>query len=341
VAVAIAIVIAVLVIAVVAYVIVRRRPRTSDVVRDAAVTVAPKAAPPVSGGLGRGLAKTRRSLGDRLGAVFGRGLDDAAWEDIEEALIAADVGVAAAVAVVERVRDRNPATTKEAEQALHEELTAVFDGKDRSLGLGGSPAVVVVVGVNGSGKTTTIAKLGAHLERDGTSVLVGAGDTFRAAAAEQLKTWADRLGLDIVAGQPGADPAAVAFDAYQSARAKGKGAVIVDTAGRLHAKQNLMDELGKVGRVLRREAGELDEVLLVLDGTTGQNGITQARAFTEAIGVTGVVITKLDGTARGGVAVAVEAELGIPVKYVGVGEGVDDLLPFVPADFVDALLGNA
>ena len=170
--------------------------------------------------------------------------------------------------------------------------------------------------------------------------MLGAGDTFRAAAAEQLQTWAGRLQLDIVSSQPGADPASVAFDAYQSARAKGKKAVIVDTAGRLQAKKNLMDELGKVGRVLRREAGELDEVLLVLDGTAGQNGISQARAFTEAIGVTGVVITKLDGTARGGVAVAVEQELGIPVKYVGIGEGVEDLIPFIPRDFVDALVGE-
>jgi len=199
--------------------------------------------------------------------------------------------------------------------------------------------VIVVVGVNGSGKTTTIAKLGALLERAGSSALLGAADTFRAAAAEQLAAWADRLGLDIVSGQPGADPAAVAFDALAAGRARGKGVVIVDTAGRLHSEHNLMEELGKVVRVLQREAGRVDEVLLVLDGTSGQNAISQARVFTEVVGVTGIVITKLDGTARGGIAVAVERELGIPVKFIGVGEAVEDLLSFEAAAFIDALLG--
>jgi fused signal recognition particle receptor len=194
--------------------------------------------------------------------------------------------------------------------------------------------------VNGSGKTTTIAKLGARLQADGVSVLLGAADTFRAAAAEQLSIWGERLGLDVVSGSPGADPAAVAFDALSAARARHKGVVIVDTAGRLQTKHNLMEELGKVVRVLAREAGAVDEVLLVLDGTTGQNGISQARRFTEVVGVTGLVITKLDGTARGGIAVAVEHELGVPVKFIGVGERVEDLVPFDPDAFVDALLGE-
>ncbi|MDX1689535.1 MAG: signal recognition particle-docking protein FtsY [Acidimicrobiia bacterium] len=312
----------------------RRRPVATDVVRDTAAKAA--------GGdpLDRGLAKTRRSLGDRLGSLLGRGIDEALWVDLEEALIAADVGVTASMAVVQRVRAREPEDASAARRALREELLAVFGDREREIVLGGTPAVVLVVGVNGSGKTTTIAKLGARLQATGTRVVLGAADTFRAAASEQLQTWAERLDLGIVVGQEGADPASVAFDAYRSATARGAGAVVVDTAGRLHAKQNLMDELGKVGRVLRREAGDLDEVLLVLDGTTGQNGIAQARAFTAAIGVTGVVITKLDGSARGGIAVAVEEELGIPVKFVGVGEGVDDLVPFDPEDFVDALVGE-
>ncbi len=201
--------------------------------------------------------------------------------------------------------------------------------------------MIVVVGVNGTGKTTSIAKLANRLKTAGREPLLGAADTFRAAADAQLRTWADRVGVQVVGGQPGADPAAVAFDALQAARARGREAVIVDTAGRLHSKHNLMEELGKVVRVLRREAGEVDEVLLVLDATTGQNGIAQVRQFTEAVGVTGIILTKLDGTARGGVAVAVERELGVPVKFIGVGEGMDDLLPFEPAEFVDALLEDA
>jgi len=310
----------------------RRRSRGTDVRRDAAAPPAPP------GGVGGGLAPTRRALGERLAALVGRDLDEGFWTGVEEALVAADVGVSAATAAVERVRAARPGDAARARALLHDELVAVFAGRDRSLRLAGDPAVVVVVGVNGSGKTTTIAKLGARFEAEGTPALLGAGDTFRAAAAEQLGTWADRLGLDLVAGQSGADPASVAFDALSAARARGKGVVIVDTAGRLHSKTNLMDELGKVVRVLAREAGSVDEVLLVLDGTTGQNGIAQARAFTEAVGVTGVIVTKLDGTARGGVAVAVETELDIPVKFIGVGERVEDLVPFDPEAFVDALL---
>ena len=311
-----------------------RRSVATDIRRDPVTAVVP-------GTFEAGLAPTRRALGERLGGLFGAGFDDALWSDLEDALVAADVGVAAAMAIVERVRASRPGNAGEARAALRSELLEVFSGRDRDLGLEGDPAVVVVVGVNGSGKTTTIAKLAALLEREGRPVLLGAADTFRAAAVEQLTAWAERLGIDIVAGQAGADAASVAFDALEAARARGKEVLIVDTAGRLHSKRNLMEELGKVVRVLRREAGSVDEVLLVLDGTTGQNGIAQARAFTEAVGVTGAAITKLDGTARGGVAVAVEQEMGIPVKFVGVGERIDDLLHFEAVPFVDALLGDA
>ena len=310
----------------------RRRPVATDIRRDAPTTTAE---------IADGLAKTRRALGGRLSGLFRRGTDDAFWAELEELLVAADVGVAAAAAVVERVKAAAPDDAGAARRVLRQELVAVFAGRDRSLDLHSAPAVVVVVGVNGSGKTTTIAKLAAFLEAEGVSPLLAAADTFRAAAAEQLQTWAQRLSLDIVSGQAGADPAAVAFDALQAAQARGKGALIVDTAGRLHGKRNLMDELGKIVRVLEREAGEVDEVLLVLDGTTGQNGIAQARAFTEAVGVTGIAISKLDGTARGGIAVAIEHELGIPVKLVGVGERVQDLLHFDAEAFVEALLGGA
>jgi fused signal recognition particle receptor len=326
----IAVVIAVLVVAMVigAIVLARRRPAVTDVRRDA----------PTVTGIDAGLAPTRKALAGRLAALFRREPGEELWEGLEEALVAADVGVASAVDIVAAVRRREPADAAEARAALHDEVVATFAGRDRTLHLSGEPAVVIVVGVNGSGKTTTIAKLASRLQSEGRPTLLGAADTFRAAAAEQLATWAGRLGLDIVTGQHGADPASVAFDAYRAAAARGKRAVIVDTAGRLHSKADLMNELGKVARVLAREAGTVDEVLLVLDGTTGQNGIAQARAFTDAVGVTGIVVTKLDGTARGGVAVAVERELGIPVKFVGVGERVEDLLPFDAVAFADALL---
>ncbi len=313
-------------------VLVRRRRRVvTDIRRDA---------PTISSDIAGGLTKTRRALGGRLSGVFGRSTDDAFWAELEEVLVAADVGVAVATSVVARVRAGAPGDADSARRALRRELVGVFAGRDRSLDLRGRPSVVVVVGVNGSGKTTTIAKLAALMESEGVPPLLAAADTFRAAAAEQLRTWAQRLSLDIVSGQPGADPAAVAFDALHAAQARGRGVLIVDTAGRLHDKRNLMDELGKVVRVLSREAGVVNEVLLVLDGTTGQNGIAQARAFTEAVGVTGIVISKLDGTARGGIAVAIEHELGIPVKLVGVGEKVEDLLHFDAEAFVDALLGE-
>ncbi len=330
---------AVLVVAIAGFVVLRRRP--DDQTRTIPIATRAAPSPPATALLGTRLGKTRRALGERLGALFGRGAMDAAfWDGLEETLIAADVGVAAATGVVERVRAAGPEDPEHARKLLRDELVALFGDRDRTIAQDGQPAVIVVVGVNGSGKTTSIAKLAALLHREGSEALLGAADTFRAAADEQLRTWAERVGVDVVGGQPGSDPAAVAFDAYQAARARNRDAVIVDTAGRLQTKHNLMQELGKVVRVLRKEAGELDEVLLVIDGTTGQNALSQAKVFTEAVGVTGIMLTKLDGTAKGGVAVAVEQELGIPVKLIGVGEGVDDLLHFDPAEFVDALVGQ-
>jgi fused signal recognition particle receptor len=286
------------------------------------------------------LGKTRRALGGAVGSLLRRGdFDTALWSDLEDTLVAADVGVAAATLVVGKVRAASPTTPDEARIALERELIGLFAGKDRSLHHRTQPSVVLVVGVNGSGKTTSIAKLAAQIQRSGSSVILGAADTFRAAADQQLRTWASRVGVDVVTGNQGADPASVAFEAFQKAKNEGLDVVLVDTAGRLQTKANLMDELAKVARVLEREAGAIDEVLLVLDGTTGQNGIAQAKGFSAAVEISGIVLTKLDGTAKGGVAVAVEQELGIPVKYIGVGEGIDDLIEFHPEEFVDALLG--
>ncbi len=288
------------------------------------------------------LDRSRWALGGALRSVFGRGkLDETFWEGLEEALLAADVGLSATTEIIERVRGDRPGDADQAREALHAEMLAVFTGADRTLHLAGRPAVVMVVGVNGVGKTTSIAKLAARLSAEGRTPLLGAADTFRAAADTQLRTWADRVGVDLVGGQDGADPAAVAFDAYQAARARGRDVLIVDTAGRLHSKQNLMAELEKIKRVLEREAGGVDEVLLVLDATAGQNGIAQARRFSASVGVTGVILTKLDGTARGGIVVAVERELGVPVKFIGLGEGLDDLVVFEPETFVKALLADA
>lgn len=295
---------------------------------------------PASLGLRDRLAKTRRALTDRLGGVLSRsGFDSEFWSDVEDSLVAADIGVETSSRVVTAVRGYNPESPAVVRDLLAAELAAGLGDRERALATKGSPAVILVVGVNGSGKTTTVAKLAATLQESGFRVLLGAADTFRAAAVDQLRSWADRIGAEIVAAQSGADPAAVAYDSYHAARARGCNVVMIDTAGRLHSKSNLMNELGKVVRVLRREAGAIDEVLLVLDGTTGQNAIGQAEAFTAAVGVTGIVLTKLDGTARGGVAIAVESRLGIPVKFIGVGEGVSDLIPFDPEAFVDALLG--
>ncbi|MEA3510103.1 MAG: signal recognition particle-docking protein FtsY [Actinomycetota bacterium] len=290
-------------------------------------------------GLRSKLSRTRSAIGDRLGGLFGSDtLDDEFWSELEDALIAADVGVSTSSAVVNDVRKQHPDDGDEARRMLEESLIDQMSGRDRSLHLEGKPAVVLVVGVNGTGKTTSIAKIAGLLGESGQTTILGAADTFRAAADEQLRTWAERVGVEVVSGEPASDPAAVAYDTYRTAIESSADVVLIDTAGRLHSKTNLMDELGKVARVLRREAGQIGEVLLVLDGTTGQNGIGQARSFTESVGVTGIVLTKLDGTARGGVAIAVEQELNVPVKYIGVGEGIHDLVPFEPRAFIEALL---
>jgi fused signal recognition particle receptor len=266
-----------------------------------------------------------------------RGGGDIDWQSMEDAMVAADVGVSAAAGIVSRIRRRHPDTPEQADEMLKEELLTAFENRQRGLVLEGSPAVVLVVGVNGSGKTTTIAKLCHRLETEGHRPMLAAADTFRAAAGRQLETWAERLQVPIVGGGDGADPAAVAFDALQAARARGRDVLLVDTAGRLQVKRDLMDELTKIRRVLEKDA-VISEVLLVLDATGGQNGISQVSEFAKAVGVTGIVLAKLDGTAKGGIVVAVEEMLGVPVKLVGVGEGLDDLLPFSPSEFVEVLL---
>lgn len=314
-----------------AFVFARRRP--ASIAEEIAAARAP--------GMASRLTRSRSALGVSLRAAFGRALDSEAWERLEEALLGADVGVAATERIVGRVRDAGPASADEARRLLRDELAGVLSGKDRELHLEGKPAIVVVVGVNGTGKTTSIAKVAARLVGEGRSVLLGAADTFRAAADVQLREWADRVGVEIVSGQEGADPAAVAYDSLAAARARGRDVVIVDTAGRLQSKRHLMAELAKIRRVLEREGDAVSEMLLVLDATAGQNGLAQARQFFETAGVTGIVLSKLDGTSRGGIVVAIEEELGIPVKLVGVGEGLDDLVPFEPEEFVDALLADA
>jgi len=323
---------AAVVVAAVVFFVVRSR-------RSKPVASARSAAKPQETGLRTRLSRTRTAIGGRLGGLLRSGtLDDAFWEDLEDVLIAADVGVSTSSAVVGEVRKQKPEDGEAARRMLEDALVGRMSGRDRYLHLEGTPAVILVAGVNGSGKTTSIAKIAGLLGEQGKTAVLGAADTFRAAADEQLRTWAGRVGVEVISGESGSDPASVAFDAYRSAADTGADVVLVDTAGRLHSKSNLMDELGKVARVLRREAGTIGEVLLVLDGTTGQNGIGQARSFTETVGVTGIVITKLDGTSKGGVAIAVERELDIPVKYIGVGEGLHDLVPFEPRAFVEALL---
>jgi fused signal recognition particle receptor len=294
------------------------------------------------------LARSQSTLGRGLLAVLSRDrLDEEAWEEIEEALLTADVGVAATTEIVDRLRTRSRvAGTSSPDQLralLADELvTALQPDLDRSLRTLPSsdrPAVLLVVGVNGTGKTTTCGKLARVLVADGRTVLLGAADTFRAAAADQLTTWGARVGAHTVRGPEGADPASVAFDAVKQGTEERVDTVVIDTAGRLHTKVGLMDELGKVKRVVERQ-GPVDETLLVLDATTGQNGLTQARVFTEVVDVTGIVLTKLDGTAKGGIVLTVQRELGVPVKLVGLGEGADDLAPFEPQQFVDALLAE-
>jgi fused signal recognition particle receptor len=294
------------------------------------------------------LARSQNSVGRGLLAVLSRDhLDDEAWDDIEETLLTADMGVAATTEIVAGLRERvavlGVRTPDQLRALLRDELLAqVGTTTDRSLATAphdGGPAVLLLVGVNGTGKTTTCGKLARVLVADGRSVLLGAADTFRAAAADQLQTWGDRVGARTVRGPEGGDPASIAFDAVAAGTAAGVDTVLIDTAGRLHTKTGLMDELGKVKRVVEKR-GAIDETLLVLDATTGQNGMIQARVFTEVVNVTGIVLTKLDGTAKGGIVVAVQRELGIPVKLVGLGEGPDDLAPFDPEAFVDALMGD-
>jgi fused signal recognition particle receptor len=293
------------------------------------------------------LARSQSSVGAALLNLLSRDrLDDETWDEIEEVLITADVGVVPARLMVDDLKTkvkvlgvRGPAEVK---NLLREELLTQLGDEDRTLHTAkhnGTPAVVLMVGVNGTGKTTTCGKLARALIGDGETVLLGAADTFRAAAADQLQTWGERVGAKTVrADRDGADPASVAFDAVSEGIETGVDAVIIDTAGRLHTKVGLMDELGKVKRVVEKKA-PVDEVLLVLDATTGQNGLRQARVFAEVVDVTGIVLTKLDGTAKGGIVIAVQRELGVPVKLVGLGEGPDDLAPFDPAAFVDAILG--
>jgi fused signal recognition particle receptor len=292
----------------------------------------------VFGRLRESLAKSRRALTAELASAAFDPSDAEAWERLEEALIRSDVGVPATAELVSRLEARGDPGPLE--EALSEEVEAVFGGPP-TLTLTGSPSVVLVVGVNGTGKTTTIGKLARKLRDHGRSVLVGAADTFRAAAEEQLEIWAERAGADFVGSPRGADPAAVAYDAVEAARARGHDVAIIDTAGRLHTQANLMAELEKVRRVIAtRVEGAPHETLLVVDATTGQNGLQQARLFGDAVGVTGVALTKLDGSARGGVAIAIAFELGLPVKLVGMGEGVDDLRPFDAHDYARALVAG-
>ncbi|NML53295.1 signal recognition particle-docking protein FtsY [Streptomyces sp. R302] len=293
------------------------------------------------------LARSQNSLGKGLLTLLSREhLDEDTWEEIEETLLTADVGVAPTQELVERLRERvkvlGTRTPDELRGLLREELIALLGEYDRTVHTESPedvPGVVMVVGVNGTGKTTTTGKLARVLVADGKSVVLGAADTFRAAAADQLQTWGDRVGARTVRGPEGGDPASIAYDAVKEGIAEKADVVLIDTAGRLHTKTGLMDELGKVKRVVEKH-GPLDEILLVLDATTGQNGLIQARVFAEVVDITGIVLTKLDGTAKGGIVVAVQRELGVPVKLVGLGEGPDDLAPFEPAAFVDALIGD-
>jgi fused signal recognition particle receptor len=305
---------------------------------------------PIEGRLDRlrgRLAKSQNTLGrSMLGLLGGGDLDEDSWQDVEDTLLIADLGPVVTDSVVTALRSRmassNVRTETDARAVLREvlisELHPDLDRSIKALPHDDKPSVLLVVGVNGTGKTTTVGKLARVLVADGRRVVLGAADTFRAAAAHQLQSWASRVGAEVVTGAEGADPASVAFDAVDKGIESGADVVVIDTAGRLHTKTGLMDELGKVKRVVSRRA-EVDEVLLVLDATIGQNGLPQARVFAEVVDITGVVLTKLDGTAKGGIVFRVQQELGVPVKLVGLGEGPDDLAPFEPAAFVDALLG--
>ncbi len=293
------------------------------------------------------LSKSRRAMTQQLSAVMFDPADADVWERLEEALIGADCGVAATVEVIERLESEAEAGGLRSPEELAERLAAIVaelmtPSGDARIDVSHRPAVVLMTGVNGTGKTTSIGKIAHHLREAGLSCVIGAADTFRAAAGEQLEVWAQRSGADFVSSQSGADPAAVAFDSVAAAQSRGRDVAIIDTAGRLHTQDHLMEELRKIHRVIgQREPGAPHEVLLTIDATTGQNGLQQARLFAQAVDVTGIVLTKLDGTAKGGIALAIAHELAIPVKLVGIGESLDDLRPFDPEAFARALFdGN-
>ena len=293
----------------------------------------------------KGLSKTRESVGSMLSGVFTgfSQIDDDFYDELEESLILADMGVETTMSAVERLRktvkEQHLKTPEEAKEALKDILTDMLLVEDKSVNPGGKPSVILVIGVNGVGKTTTIGKLATRYQKEGKNVLLVAADTFRAAAADQLEIWAGRAGVSIVRQNEGADPASVVFDGIRAAKARGTDVILIDTAGRLHNKQNLMNELNKISRIVERELPEAQrEVLLVLDGTTGQNGLIQAKQFKEIAGVTAIALTKLDGTAKGGIVIGVADSLQIPVKFIGVGEQAEDLMPFEAREFVEALL---
>ncbi|AGC68140.1 cell division protein FtsY [Thermoclostridium stercorarium subsp. stercorarium DSM 8532] len=294
--------------------------------------------------LKNGLKKTRESITQRIDQLLvsmGK-IDEELFEELEEILITSDVGVETTLKIIDdlklRVKSEKVTDPRQVKNLLKEEITSILSSGDTGLHLNTKPSVIVVVGVNGVGKTTSIGKMCHMLKMQGKKVLVAAGDTFRAAAIDQLEIWAKRAGVDIIKHAEGSDPSAVIFDAIQAAKARGYDVVICDTAGRLHTKKNLMEELKKVFRIISRELPDADiETLLVLDATTGQNAVSQARTFAEATGVTGLILTKLDGTAKGGIIVSIKSELDIPVKFIGVGEKIDDLQPFDAASFAEAL----
>jgi fused signal recognition particle receptor len=294
--------------------------------------------------LSDGLAKTRKNLTDKIGTlILGEKIDEAFLDELEEALISSDVGVETSSFVLKDLKERfkrNELTSpQQVKDRLKQILVEILSARPSTLSLNVTPAVVLVVGVNGTGKTTTIGKLAFRLQADGKKVILAAGDTFRAAASQQLSIWGERAGIPVIKHKEGADPGAVVFDAVTAAKSRAVDVLIVDTAGRLHTKLNLMEELKKVNRILSRELpGSPHETLLVLDGNTGQNALVQARMFNEAIGITGIALTKLDGTSKGGIVFAINKELGIPVKLVGIGEAIEDLKIFDPQEFVDALL---
>ena len=292
----------------------------------------------------QGLKKTRDSIGSMLSSVFsgGRRVDEGLMDELEEVLILADLGVECTNKVMTRLRavikEKKLTDAEQVKDELKQILKELLTGSGEPLRVSTKPSVILVIGVNGVGKTTTIGKLGGIFAEQGKKVLFAAGDTFRAAAADQLEIWAGRSGADIVRHEEGADPAAVVFDAMKAGKARGSDIIICDTAGRLHNKANLMNELAKINRVINRELPEADkEILLVVDATTGQNALSQAKEFKNVANVTGVVLTKLDGTAKGGIAIAISANFGLPIRFVGVGEKIDDMMPFEPDRFVDAL----